>query len=203
MRTQLLALLCMLFVFSSCTSRESRINSMVEKEMKNTLTYPETYEPINTVIDTAYAPLQTPDYFKKVYTLCKLGNTIGDLRRDIDYSFNDGKKERLQKKLNESTQKAKKLISAIKADIKAKPTFYCIRATHNYRATTNGGQTRALTTIFLLDEEGKAINFSYSPDEMDMQYIKKLLELITVDKNNNANLELDDIVDAFEFMPVP
>lgn len=61
-------------VFIGCTmSPEKKAASIAGKAVKASLYHPDSYDPIGTVVDSAFAPMDDPDFFEKTLKLYELG----------------------------------------------------------------------------------------------------------------------------------
>lgn len=76
------ALLITLFV--SCgKSPEEKANALIEDDIKKVLYHPETYDPAETQIDSAFTPFDDPVFYEKTVQLCKLGMSIDECDRKM------------------------------------------------------------------------------------------------------------------------
>lgn len=53
-------------------SPEKKAASIAEKAVKASLYHPDSYDPIGTVVDSAFAPMDDPDFFDKTLKLYEL-----------------------------------------------------------------------------------------------------------------------------------
>ena len=76
------ALLVTLFV--SCSkSPEEKANAMIEDDVKKVLYHPETYDPVETQVDSAFTPFDDSAFYGKTVQLCKLGMSIDECDRNM------------------------------------------------------------------------------------------------------------------------
>lgn len=76
------ALLITLFV--SCgKSPEEKANALIEDDIKKVLYHPETYDPAETQVDSAFTPFDDPAFYEKTVQLCKLGMSIDECDRKM------------------------------------------------------------------------------------------------------------------------
>lgn len=55
-----------LMFFASCSqSPEDKANVLIKESMKKTLYHAETYDPVETVVDSAFTPFDDPAFYKK------------------------------------------------------------------------------------------------------------------------------------------
>lgn len=64
-KVSVLALLLVLLV--SCSSNEDKANRLIKKEMKKTLFIADSYEPVETQLDSAFAPFDNPELFERMF----------------------------------------------------------------------------------------------------------------------------------------
>lgn len=74
-RVLLGAALVVLFV-SCAKSPEEKAKSLIEDDIKKVLYHPESYDPAETLVDSAFAPFDDPVFYEKTLRLCKLGMAI-------------------------------------------------------------------------------------------------------------------------------
>lgn len=145
-RVLLGAMLVTLFV--SCgKSPEEKANALIEKEVKKALYHPETYDPVETRIDSAFTPFDDPAFYEKTVQLYKLGMSVDKKETDI---------------------KVKKLTDELKTIIDEEPQFIGFKARHRYRANNNVGKTVFGEMEFLFDKNVNKILAIY--DMGDFEY---------------------------------
>ena len=83
MKKKLLLVIFALVCVSCSHSLEEKANALIEVDLKKSLYHPETYNPAETVVDSAFTPFDDPIFYEKTITLCKLGVEIEDYERKI------------------------------------------------------------------------------------------------------------------------
>jgi hypothetical protein len=79
-----LMFIAVLFALISCNqSPQEKANALIEVDLKKSLYHPETYNPAETVVDSAFTPFDDPIFYEKTITLCKLAVEIEDYERKI------------------------------------------------------------------------------------------------------------------------
>ncbi len=64
-------------LFVSCSkSPEDKASALIEENIKKVLYHPETYDPAETQVDSAFTPFDDPAFYEKTVQLCKLGMSI-------------------------------------------------------------------------------------------------------------------------------
>lgn len=71
-------------LFVSCgKSPEEKANALIEDDIKKVLYHPETYDPAETQVDSAFTPFDAPVFYEKTVQLCKLGMSIDECERKM------------------------------------------------------------------------------------------------------------------------
>lgn len=184
---KLLFLIVALVSLSSCSkSNEEKANILIKTELRKSLFLPETYKPVETKVDSAFAPLDNPDLYQKLAEVAEfnaqyeaLTQEINEAKRSIaiwggPYQTDFGRQEVAEakvKKENAEAQQEKVRAKALKAIeetqvlLKQPKKFVGFKAYHNYRANNNGGQTLIGETIFLIDPNFEKVLFHCHADE--------------------------------------
>lgn len=186
------ALLITLFV--SCgKSPEEKANALIEDDIKKVLYHPETYDPAETQIDSAFTPFDDPVFYEKTVQLCKLGMSIDECDRKMktakssmyiwsgpyqsayerneyqeaknEYDENERNKKRIESKV-------KKLTTELKTMLENEQQFIGFKARHRYRANNNAGQTIFGETKYLFDKSMSEIVASYDMDSEEYKAVQ-------------------------------
>ena len=182
-----------LCAFYSCTqSQEEKAEELVSIEVKKTLFKPETYKPVETKVDSAFTPYDSPELFDKYVVMSTYVSQMQDLENEIEdqtssmaiwgdpYQTSFGKheyntaKEKLNKaqdKLDALKQKAKKIYDECAVLVNGERKFIGYKVSHNYRADNNAGQTLIGDEIFIVDKDFKTVLYRLEYDDY-----KKLMD---------------------------
>ena len=186
------ALLITLFV--SCgKSPEEKANALIEDDIKKVLYHPETYDPAETQIDSAFTPFDDPVFYEKTVQLCKLGMSIDECDRKMKnakssmsiwsgpyqsaYSKNEYQEakdeydENAQNKKN-AEKKAKKLADELKTMLDKEQLFIGFKARHRFRANNNAGQIVFGEMKYLFDKDMNKIVASYDMDDDEYKTVQ-------------------------------
>ena len=216
-----------LMFFASCSqSPEDKANVLIKESMKKTLYHAETYDPVETVVDSAFTPFDDPAFYEKTVKLCKLGMEIDKYERKaknekreiahyqdmLQIMYSNSDKERLNQsqenynnylaKRSEAEDKAKKTAEQLKAELQKEPRFIGFKARHRYRAQNNGGQTVFGETKFLFDKEISKIVYGWDMDDDEYKAVQALYKQMRgedfLDENEDISLSADfeDIEDV-------
>lgn len=186
------ALLITLFV--SCgKSPEEKANALIEDDIKKVLYHPETYDPAETQIDSAFTPFDDPVFYEKTVQLCKLGMSIDECDRKMKNAkssmsiwsgpyqsafgrneYQEAKNEYDENERNKKSieAKVKKLATELKTMLENEQQFIGFRARHPYRANNNAGQTIFGETKYLFDKSLSKIVASYDMDSEEYKTVQ-------------------------------
>lgn len=186
------ALLITLFV--SCgKSPEEKANALIEDDIKKVLYHPETYDPAETQIDSAFTPFDDPVFYEKTVQLCKLGMSIDECDRKMKNAkssmsiwsgpyqsafgrneYQEAKNEYDENERNKKSieAKVKKLATELKTLTENEQQFIGFRARHRYRANNNAGQTIFGETKYLFDKSLSKIVASYDMDSEEYKTVQ-------------------------------
>lgn len=186
-------------VFVGCTmSPEKKAASIAEKAVKASLYHPNSYDPIGTVVDSAFAPVDDPDFFEKTLKLYELGIEMEDCDSEMKhakfsmmiwsgswdaYSKNEynQRKEEYEKyaaKMETLQKKVEKLSEEMKGIAEQGRNFIGWKVTHSYRAQNNAGQTLIGESVFILDPEMTQILAGYNTDDSDYKNVQMMYEMM-------------------------
>lgn len=186
------ALLITLFV--SCgKSPEEKANALIEDDIKKVLYHPETYDPAETQIDSAFTPFDDPVFYEKTVQLCKLGMFIDECDRKMKNAkssmsiwsgpyqsafgrneYQEAKNEYDENERNKKSieAKVKKLATELKTMLENEQQFIGFKARHRYRANNNAGQTIFGETKYLFDKSLSKIVASYDMDSEEYKTVQ-------------------------------
>ncbi|MBR5037514.1 MAG: hypothetical protein IKX65_02200 [Prevotella sp.] len=161
-------------------SKEQKAETLIKESLKKYLYKPETYKPVDTKVDSAFAPYDDPAFFEALAKLESINSEYEDLNEEAKreksamaiwsgpYQSLFGKEEYQQakEKYDDANAKMEKLISQrkklsdkIETILKAERRFIGYKAIHNYRADNNAGNTLIGNTIFFFDESFKEVTY--------------------------------------------
>ena len=186
------ALLITLFV--SCgKSPEEKAIALIEDDIKKVLYHPETYDPAETQIDSAFTPFDDPAFYEKTVQLCKLGMSIDECDRKMKNAkssmsiwsgpyqsafgrneYQEAKNEYDENERNKKSIEAKvqKLATELKTMLDNEQQFIGFKARHRYRANNNAGQTIFGEMKYLFDKSLSKIVTSYDMDSEEYKTVQ-------------------------------
>lgn len=200
----------MVALFVSCSkSPEEKANALIEKDIKKVLYHPETYDPAETQVDSAFAPFDDPEFYDKTVELYKLGMSIENYDRNMKsakssmsiwnepyhtafgrnkYKEAKDKYEDNEQKKKSAEAKVKELIEELKTTIMDKgQQFIGFKARHRYRASNNEGQIVFGEMEYLFDKDMNEIITSYDMDDLDYKAVQMIYEQVLSEYNKKDN----------------
>lgn len=206
-RVLLGAMLVTLFV--SCgKSPEEKANALIEKEVKKALYHPETYDPVETRIDSAFTPFDDPAFYEKTVQLYKLGMSVDEYESKMkrakssmsiwtgpylsafgrnEYQEAKGEYNENAKNKKDAEKKLEKLIEELKIIMDEERQFIGFKARHRYRANNNVGKTVFGEMEFLFDKDMNRIIAVYDMDNYEYKAVQTIYKLML---NEDAQKEV-------------
>lgn len=176
-------------------SQEQKAESLIKESLKKSLYKPETYKPIETKVDSAFAPYDDPAFFEELAELGKMNSEYEELESKAKhakssmaiwsgpymsaYSRNEYQEakadyEEANAKLEKLKTKGIKQFKKVANMLQESNKFIGYKAVHNYRADNNADNTLIGNTIFFIDKNFEEITYS-----MELEEYNKLQEDIS------------------------
>lgn len=174
-------------LFISCErSPESNANDLIKSSLRKVLVKPDSYKPIDTTIDSAFAPYDNPAIFETIISYSDDAKKMKDLDREIElselsmsvyidsyssyekieyeqakekYDKAISKKEKIEKKIVEE------LLPVIDSLLSQNKSFVGWKVTHNYRAENTLGNTVVGNHIFIVDKNFEKVLLDLDKDD--------------------------------------
>ena len=206
MKKSLIFMAVLVSLISCSQSPQERVNNLIEVDLKKSLYYPETYDPTETVVDSAFTPFDDPLFYKKTIDLCKLGVEMEECEREmkdaksnmalykdllgIMYSNHDKErydqaKDNYEKYLaakNNTEQKIAQLVEELKKELEEEPQFIGFKAKHRYRAQNNGGQIVFGKAKYLFDKDITKVISAYDMDGEEYKAVQAIYKQMLGDE---------------------
>lgn len=181
-----------------CKSREEKAAELIKQEMFKTLYDFESYEPIETKLDSAYTSIYTDSIIKSYAYIAKA--FLDDVQDNLDKIkdaqsimeiWNDSYSSLGRSKYNEAyndfnkrldnTKRYMEVVNNYMDSIKIissnfKPEFYGWRATHKFRCKTKGGNFDLGNYIYVFDKKIDSIIYKEDIDDDSSDKIKGLID---------------------------
>ena len=167
-------------------SQEQKAEYLIKESLKKSLYKPETYKPVETKVDSAFAPYDDPTFFEELAELGKMNSEYEELESKAKHAkssmaiwsgpymsaygrneYQEAKSdyEEANAKLEKLKTKGRKQFEKIANMLQVSNKFIGYKAVHNYRADNNAGNTLIGNTIFFIDKNFEEITYSMEVDE--------------------------------------
>ena len=180
-----MAVILVAFCISCSRSPEDKANKLIEEDLKKVLYVPESYDPVETKVDSAFTPFDDPVFVDKTMQLLDLATSIEEYDNNIKEAkssmslwdnmgsaFSRNEYQEAKDEYDENTQnrteaisKAKKLGEELKKMMDKERMFIGYKVQHRYRADNNAGNTLFGEKIYLFDKNMNQIVASYNYEE--------------------------------------
>lgn len=216
---RLVLILMVVPLLVGCGGRERRAEKIAKETVVKNLYYPETYEPVETVVDSAFVSIYiNQDALDAAYKIIELKQERESLKRRQNvflskYSTYDYLRKRMSltsydeeqyRQAKEELADAEKMLKKCEADLKRQKTIIrtCYETinegefcgwiiAHRYRAENGAGMTRMGDILILTDKDMENIVNVFTIDEFDDHNINKLKDVI--DEVLDEEIENDDL----------
>ena len=166
-------------------SKEHRAEALIKENLKKSLFKPDTYKPVETKVDSAFAPYDDYTFFEELIKLGQLNHDYEELKKkakhakssmaifsDYQSPFGKNQYQEYKKEYEEAIDKIEKLDTKgrkqsekVAAMLQGERKFIGYKAVHNYRADNNSGNTLIGNTIFFFDKEVSQVIYSLEVNE--------------------------------------
>lgn len=179
--------LCVLAV--ACTKTpEQKAEVLIKNEILKSLVLPDTYQAVETRLDSAFTPSHDPEVINTVLDICKKGMEMDKLDKEMkrakssmaiwsgSYMSAYEKEQYRQAKEGYNAAKSKyetlmgkaqKSAEALKGMLVKDQEFEGFYAHHRYRANNNAGNTILSGKYFLFDKDISKIIAQWEEEEID------------------------------------
>ena len=177
------------FVLVACSqSQEQKAEVLIKESLKKSLYKPETYKPVETEVDSAFAPYDDPAFFEELAELGKMNSEYEVLEEKAKsakssmaiwsgpYQTAFGRNEYQEAKeeydeanaqMEKLKTKGKKQYEKVVSMLQSERKFIGYKALHNYRADNNAGSTFIGNTFFFIDENFTEVRYSMEQEEYE------------------------------------
>lgn len=213
---KLVLLVPFMFLLESCgSSLDDKINVLLENEIKKELAYPDTYEAVETIIDSAFTPFYDPEFYHKAVLLYELGELICECNENIEetkydmsryddelayfpspYLSRAYQEAKDEYELNVENKRIaendiKKLISELKYMINEPPRFIGYEVIHSYRVVYLLDWGPVIERMgYLIDSDITKVIMEYGVEGSEYKSVVLLYKLML---GENPILEINDL----------
>lgn len=198
----------------SCSrSPQDKAEALVAEAMKMSLYVPESYEPLATQIDSAFAPYASPEFYDKVIEFMELSDELEDCERDMkwakssmlsskeiahwsEYSRNEYEDDKAEyeecvAKYDDLQSEREKLKDEIYEIASGQEEFIGYHIFHRFRCKNNANMSMVSDMLFLVDKDMVQILASYDAEEQEFE---DFIEALDVIKENLSAGETDELI---------
>ena len=176
-------------VLVACSqSQEQKAEALIKESLKKSLYKPETYKPVETKVDSAFAPYDDPAFFEELAELGKMNSEYEDLEEKAKRAkssmaiwsgpyqtaygrneYQEAKEEydKANAQIEKLKTKGKKQYEKVVSMLQSERKFIGYKALHNYRADNNAGNTLIGNTIFFINQNFTEVRYSMEEDEYE------------------------------------
>ena len=173
MKKALLLIGTVLTLFA-CQSLEKKAEVIVQTSIKNNLYKPDTYQPIETILDSAFAPKDDINLFAEIDKVVELSSEMEKYESEIKFAkrsmylwkspymsefdrqhYNEAKQnlEIATANAERAKEKATEQLAKIINRLNEEKSFIGYKAYHRYRADNNAGNTLIGDDVVFIDKE--------------------------------------------------
>lgn len=186
---KLFNLILVVILMAACSpTPEQKVEKLVQENVKKTLLKPDTYDPIETKVDSAFSPFDDIDLLREVARYEEMLSKYQELEEDFkqaksrmaiyDDSFRDiffkNQYQEVKETYEETKEKYEKMAEALQQEYdlivsktKGERKFVGYKALHSFRANSNDGNTVINEIVFVTDVNADNISFSLLSDLFD------------------------------------
>ena len=181
--------LCVIIVSCKSPTLQERAESFAADYIKKQLYFPDSYQPIECRVDTAFAPEDTPETFEKLKKMANLYEKVNDAEKEMKrkedryemyrslgsyssysvYQTKEAKAEFEKAQALHTTLLGQFQSLALEiADLKDQPKEpFALKIVQAFNAQTNGGQTISSVKLLLVDFDMKNVLAVYSEEDLN------------------------------------
>ena len=167
-------------------SQEQKAEVLIKESLKKSLYKPETYKPVETKVDSAFAPYDDPAFFEELVELGKMNSEYQGLEEKAKHAkssmsiwsgpyqtafgrneYQEAKAEydEANAKMEKLKTKGRKQYEKVAKMLQGERKFIGYKAVHNYRADNNAGNTLIGNSIFFIDDNFTEVRYSLEVEE--------------------------------------
>lgn len=204
----------MVMCLVSCSpSPQDKAEALVAEAMKMSLYVPESYEPLVTQVDSAFAPYASPELYDMVIEFMELSDELEDCERDMkwakssmlsskeiahwsEYSRNEYEDDKAEyeecvAKYDDLQSEREKLKDEIYEIASGQEEFIGYHIFHRFRCKNNANMSMVSDMLFLVDKDMVQILASYDAEEQEFE---DFIEALDVIKENLSAGETDELI---------
>jgi PBP1b-binding outer membrane lipoprotein LpoB len=217
---KIIMFLLLAVVFVSCSkSPEQKANKLIKEDLKKSLVKPDTYQAVETKIDSAFSPYADPEFIQLAIEFFDITIEMSKYQEEIEnakftmnlytpnsYLNDEYTKDKYNKEkekynnANSSFEKAKKRLekkaASIREILNKEPKFIGFQAHHTYRANNNAGNTLMGRAYYIFDKDMKNILVSMPENDLfntsDYSKLQAVIKQIENEQEYTEEIEEDE-----------
>lgn len=200
-----------IFILAGCKSKEEKALEAIKDEMFKTLYDFESYQPVETKIDSAFLSIYTDstilkhgyvssailDEVNTTLEEVKDGNRTAKIWSDSYSSYGREQYNEAREKAEKGLKKLDIYFEAINAHYDTirqvaqniNPDFYGWKVTHKFRCKTKGGNSTLGTYIYIFDKKIKNIIYKEDTEDEELTTVKGLIKEAIEEKAKKENAD--------------
>ena len=189
-----------IILLASCqNSPTDKANALIKDNMQKNLIIADSYEPVETKINSAFTPFDAPEFYTQTLDLLKLSAELQEHEEKAKqakssmtlwntpyadayiknrYQESKTEYEEYTKKRNAVKERIEETVGNIKEMMQKKPEFIGFKAMHRYRASNNAGQTLLGDKLYILSKDLTEIIASYNMDSEEYIAVQEAMKQI-------------------------
>ncbi len=196
---KLLFLSLAILAVSCSPSPQEKAEALIKDAVQKSLYLPDTYQAVETKIDSAFTPYHDPEFVNICLDMCEKGYELDKLDSQINRaksgmaiwsgpymtSFSKEQYRQAKEEYEAAQEKYDALMAyvqkkslVLKEKLEKEPEFIGFRAHHTYRANNNAGDTMLVQEYFLLDADITTIIAQWDSEEIELfeEFLNKVQE---------------------------
>lgn len=219
MRKSIFLSFAILTLVSCVRAPEDKVNSIIQERVKNSLFFPESYQAIETVVDSAFAPKDDPVFYDRAMNLYRLFVAVEVCRSkahraertmnvwknpyakgfgNVNYKQEKAIFEKYSKQVEYYTAKIEKEKDYLQGLISCQPAFIGFKFTHRFRAKTNSGNVTIGEKVFITNKDMTQVLVGYDSDEEEYMLVQRFYQTIQearLQYNDSISLDMKKLED--------
>jgi hypothetical protein len=178
-----------------------KTNELIETHIQKMLVIPESYDPVETILDSAYAPYDSPELLALTYKVSQMGIELQNLKDKAkiaksfmsiweedpysssfaqnEYQESKAEYEQIVEQQKEVEKRLTKAGEEMKELLQKEPEFIGYKATHRYRAKNNAGQVLIGDQFYIFNKDLTEILASYDMDSDEYIISQEVIKQIS------------------------
>lgn len=194
-------LMAVSLLMSCSKSPVDKANELIGDDIQKILIIPDSYDPVETILDSAYAPYDTPEFLALTYNIAQMGIELQGYKDKTklarssmsiweggpysssfaqnEYQESKAEYEQLIEQQKNVEQRLTKSGEELKELLQKEPEFIGFKAIHRYRAENNAGNVLMGSQFYILNKDLTEVLASYDMDSDEYIISQEVIKQIT------------------------